>query len=98
MMFEIDEKKVYLNVMIYPYNGTFYFIGTNNTQYQEQFERLKDLNSRKTEEGRVLYNEYITDIYEGDLNNITKEIDKKEEQDPLITIKDCNGIVIRIAN
>lgn len=45
-VFEIEEKKIYLNVMIYPYNGTFYFIGTNNTQYQEQFERLKDLNSK----------------------------------------------------
>ena len=45
-VFEIEEKKVYLNVMIYPFNGTYYFIGTNNTQYQEQFERLKDLNSK----------------------------------------------------
>lgn len=40
---------------------------------------LKDLNSRKTEEGRAIYNEYIVDIYEGDLNNITKEINNKDE-------------------
>ena len=65
---EVDGIKHYLNVMVYPFAGTYYFIGTNVTVKEEQFVKLRDLTSKNLI--TMLPNFYQLS---GDFNHIKKE-------------------------